>query len=229
MDTPIALRGIELELGAGTSTVNAPGRLNCDLYPGPNIDVAFDLMKPWPFRDNSIRGIHANHVLEHLPDPDFFMQEAWRVLVEPGLLSPNLFLRLPYGPSEQGIGDITHIKMFSPTSFACWWPNYIKTSQNLQYQVQNAKFALFMVGMHINPKLRWMAKPIIRFVALRAIPFLWNGWIEMVVQMGVLKSERHLAAWDKRPESKAIPMVNLMWEDEYYNRPVRIPRRYIAF
>jgi Methyltransferase domain len=219
----------DLELGAGSKQIRLPNRLNCDLYPGPNIDVVFDLMKPWPFKDNSIRQIHANHVIEHLPDPAPFMREAWRVLEEPDILAPNLFMRMPYGPSEQGIGDVTHLRMFSTTSFACFWPNWIESSHNLQYQGRRDGFALFFVGLHINPQLRMLAKPIIRRWGLKLLPFLWGGFVEMVIQMGVIKSEHHLEAWKKRPESNIVPVTRLLWEDEYYKRPITIPRRYVAF
>jgi hypothetical protein len=123
----------ELEVGAGSKQTRIPGRLNCDLYPGPNIDMVFDLTKQWPMKDGSVKAIHANHVLEHLRDPEPFFDEAWRVTAEPTILGPTMFLRLPYGPSEQGIGDVTHVKMFGPTSFACFWPDWIESSHNLQY------------------------------------------------------------------------------------------------
>lgn len=220
---------MELELGAGLRAQRREGRLNCDMLPGPNIDCVFDLMKPWPFDDNSIDAIHANHVIEHLPDIYFFMQEVHRVTKEPVIPRSTLFLRLPYGPSEAGVGDLTHVTQLTTTSFACFWPGYTEVSNNPQHIEKSTAFAIDWVGLRVNPNLRHWCKPLIRKIGLRIIPYLWNGFVEMTVQAQVLKTpERH--AWYKRqPNYHIIPVSYIMWEDEYKGLDPLPERRYIAF
>jgi ubiquinone/menaquinone biosynthesis C-methylase UbiE len=51
---------------------------------GKHIEVQIaDLAQKLPYEDNSIDLIHANQVIEHVPDVDLFASEIWRVL-KPG-------------------------------------------------------------------------------------------------------------------------------------------------
>ena len=47
-----------LNVGAGTAPKGL-GKINADLYPGPNIDLVFDATKPWPLQDQSIGVIQS--------------------------------------------------------------------------------------------------------------------------------------------------------------------------
>jgi hypothetical protein len=201
-----------LEIGAGNTTPKRDGWINADRHPGPNIDVVFDASQPWPFKPNSVSEVHANHVLEHLHDPNVFMREAYRVIAPSRLTS--LYLRVPYGPSEAGFGDITHVRYFTPTAFICWHPNYNELSRNRQYNVQEVPFELHGVYRRIDPRLRWLVKPVIREVGLKIIPFLWGGYCELIVGMRPVKDGAY-------NPSMATPCADVICKHEYEGRELK--------
>ena len=201
----------KLEIGAG-STAKREGWINADFYPGPNIDAVFDACGPWPFDDNSIGSVSANHVLEHLNDPFAFFAEAWRVLAPTRLQTPNLFIRVPYGPSEGGLGDITHIKHFVPTSFACVQQGYGDHIKNPQYRNKAAPFEVLQIYKRIHPDLAWMMKPLVRKASLKILPYMWGGYCELIVGLRPLKNGETVQ------DPGTIPVVNMMYRHEYEGR-----------
>ena len=80
----IAEGAIVANIGSG-NTILAPGIVNVDFLPYPNVDVvasADDL----PFLDDSVDGLVSISVLEHLRDPDSALAEMLRVLKPGGVL-----------------------------------------------------------------------------------------------------------------------------------------------
>ena len=82
--------GAPLLLNLGSGTYNAPGWVNVDLWGlhrswGVDPDVIWDLRRPLPLPDGSVRGVFLEHVLEHLPAPVGLAaaDQAFRLL-EPG-------------------------------------------------------------------------------------------------------------------------------------------------
>lgn len=201
-----------LNVGCGGSN-REPGKINADLYPGPNVDVVFDATKPWPFADGSIGAIQANHVFEHLPEPWNFMREAWRVLVPSPMA--NLYLRLPYGPSEGGVGDVTHLRYYTATSFACFQQGYIQHSRNPQYGDWATPFEVTGVYRRIDRNLRWLCKPVVRRWGVPALHYLWNGYCELIVGMRPMKRGESL------PNPGVIPYVDVIYEHDYQGRDLK--------
>ena len=205
-----------LNVGAGLMP-RKPNQINADLYPGENIDVVFDLCKaPWPFDDNSIGAVRAIHVLEHLPDPLTFFKEAWRVLAPSD--GCNLQLRLPYGASGDAISDITHLKSWLPGSFGCFQPGYNRAVFNRQYDDWPAPFSVMSIYQRINPQLRWLAKPVIRYVGLQLLEFLWGGYVEMIVGMRALKTKDDVTRWTIRYQPNCVPVAHCMYQHDYEGR-----------
>ncbi len=82
--------GSPLLLNLGSGTYNAPGWVNVDLWGlhrawGVDPDVIWDLRRPLPLPDGSVRAVFLEHVLEHLPAPVGLaaLDQAHR-LMEPG-------------------------------------------------------------------------------------------------------------------------------------------------
>jgi SAM-dependent methyltransferase len=209
-----------LELGAGVHVEKRPGWINADLYPGPNIHVVMNATDPWPFDDNSLGMVNCSHVIEHLPNLDTFMNEAWRVLDEPPgqLRISNLHLRLPHGPSEDGFGDITHVRHYTVTSWNAFSPHNLDSSHNPQHQDRRL-WSVYGVGRRINRNLNWLCKPVIKQLGRKIIPFLWGGFTEMIVDMSPIKSPERLAWWQTQPESRQISVYSWMYDFEYYGKP----------
>lgn len=70
----------------------------------PTADHQFDVTDPWPLQDNSVRGLIARHVLEHVAVDDYahVFREAARVLTSDGWFE----VRVPLGADFET--DPTH-------------------------------------------------------------------------------------------------------------------------
>jgi len=204
-----------LNVGAGMSPRTA-GQINADLYPGPNVDVVFDASKKWPLSDNSIGVVTGTHMLEHLADPWTFFAEAWRVLAPSK--ECNLQLRLPYGPSGAGFGDLTHLRQWLPGSFCCFQPGYSESILNPQHNGWKYPFSVMSVYLRVEPALRWLLKPVIRWIGLPLTGFLWGGFIEMVVGMRALKTDVDVLRWKMENRANVVPVAYCMYEHEYQGR-----------
>ena len=67
-----------------------------------------------PFRDNSLDGIIASHVIEHLNDPLQFIEECFRVLKKEGYFE----IRCPNFLSVNAKKDPAHKHVFNPLGLA---------------------------------------------------------------------------------------------------------------
>jgi len=97
-----------LNLGCGNKILTDAINIDVTRYKG--VDEVVDLRQyPWPWEDNSIDGIHASHVIEHLEDPVKFINECHRILKVGG------FLRfcLPHSSSVTNVGCFGHYRTFS--------------------------------------------------------------------------------------------------------------------
>ncbi len=197
-----------------------PNQINSDIYPGSNVDVIFDACKPWPFDDNSIGKVRSHHALEHLYDPQNFFKEAYRVLA-PSDEQFNLSLRLPYGASNDAIGDITHLRQWVPSSFCCFQPGYGASVYNQQHKDWAAPFAVVSVYQRINPGLRLLLKPLIRKIGVPLLDFLWGGYQEMIVGMKALKQPNEAVKWQVRNRANAVPIAHCIYQHEYEGRELR--------
>jgi len=66
---------IKLNLGAGERPRRGSGWVNIDLTPGA--DLQLDLREPFPFPNESVTEIYAEHFLEHLSLPNLDDSAAW--------------------------------------------------------------------------------------------------------------------------------------------------------
>ena len=193
-----------------------PNQINSDIYPGENIDVIFDACKKWPFADNSIALVRSSHVLEHLLDPWNFFREAFRVLAPSD--QPNLQLRLPYGASGDGIGDLTHVRQWIPGSFCCFQPGYGASVYNMQHDSWDAPFSVMSIYQRVNPELRWLLKPVIRRWGVPLLRFLWGGYQELIVGMRALKKPDEIIKWKILYRANSVPVAHVIYQHEYEGR-----------
>ena len=100
---------VKLNIGCGKKHLD--DYVNVDII--PTADVVCDLTKPWPFGDECADEILANHIIEHLPDGVFFLNECWRVLKPGG----TLHLETPNPTCEWYWCDPTHIRGYAPGMF----------------------------------------------------------------------------------------------------------------
>lgn len=207
----------ELEVGCGNQAKREPHILNCDLYPNPNVDVAFDLQKEWPFPDNSFLRVRGFHVLEHLANPQAFFAEAWRVLKPGGIVR----LQLPYGPSNDGLTDITHVHYWLPGTFAFLQPDYHLCSGNAQHDAWRFPFAIDYIACRINKDLRWLVKGPWKSWGLKALWHLWGGHLEMSVGLHTLKTPEAIAEFHQYNASNMVPVGQIIAKHELEGRELR--------
>src|SRR5260370_8558403 len=66
-----------LDLGCGAS--KRQGAIGVDRYPLRGVDLVCDLNRPLPFSDDTIDGVFASHVFEHMESFLQLMEELWRI------------------------------------------------------------------------------------------------------------------------------------------------------
>ena len=99
----------KLNVGCGKDILI--GFTNLDLVKAEGVDVVHNLNKfPYPFKNNQFNEIIAKHIIEHLDEPEKFMEELWRIS-EPG---GKIYIRTPhYSCGSLSWGDLTHKRTFS--------------------------------------------------------------------------------------------------------------------
>jgi SAM-dependent methyltransferase len=101
---------VKLNLGSSDATLR--GFINVDIVPGPGIEVA-DLTKTWPWPESSVDYVRASHIIEHLPDKIFTMNELWRVLKPCGRAD----IAVPTTDGPGAFQDPTHVSFWNRRSF----------------------------------------------------------------------------------------------------------------
>lgn len=107
----------KLNLGCGDSRYE--GFLNLDISDEFSPDIICDLKKGLPFKDDSIDEIRASHVIEHLPDTIFIMNEIWRVCKNNAIVN----IEVPHQASMMAFADPTHKRVFNEESFKYFCSN----------------------------------------------------------------------------------------------------------
>lgn len=201
-----------LQLGAGASGRPGPGYINCDMFPGPNIDCVFDAMKPWPFADDSVHGIYASHMLEHLPDAMFFFREAYRVLEDRCLMR----LRMPYGGHRSAWHDPTHLRPWYPESFAFLQPGYNEAVHNPQHNAWDAPFIVEHVGQRVGKQwARWLRWRMVKRYLLPVLDRIPDAVEELWVALFPVKQEGAQAYWRQERPANLVPTSFLMYQHEW--------------
>jgi SAM-dependent methyltransferase len=108
-----------VDLGCGSRKM--AGTFGMDIVPVPGVDIVADMSRGLPFRDNSLDGLYAYHVLEHLDDFPAAVGEIWRVLRHGG----RAFVKAPHACSTfMTWKDPTHKRGLSIATFAYFDDSY---------------------------------------------------------------------------------------------------------
>ena len=122
-------------LNLGSDAVPLDGFLNVDIVAAASDNTA-DLQERWPWPDNSVDYVHAPHVIEHLPDPVFTVNELWRILKAGGVA--NIVVATTDGPALWT--RPTHVSFWNRTSFVfCESGSYWRNTLGASYGIR-AKF-----------------------------------------------------------------------------------------
>lgn len=97
-----------MKLNIGCGARQYEGYTNLDIC--EPADIIHDLNNfPYPFKDNSIEFIRAEHVLEHLKDPELFFKEIHRILEKGG----RIHIKVPHHSAEGAYSTIGHRSFFN--------------------------------------------------------------------------------------------------------------------
>ena len=108
-----------VDLGCGGRKMK--GTYGMDIVPVPGVDIVADMSRGLPFADDSLDGIFAYHVLEHLDDFPAAMGEIWRVLKHGG----KAYVKVPHASSPfMTWKDPTHKRGLSIATFAYFDDTY---------------------------------------------------------------------------------------------------------
>lgn len=103
------------KLDLGTGNKKPKGFITLDIRKETKPDIVCDLEKDKiPFDDNSVDFIRASHILEHIRNFFYMMNECYRILTPKGLME----VTVPYYSSFLAIQDPTHIRLFHERSFS---------------------------------------------------------------------------------------------------------------
>jgi len=103
--------------------------VNVDIKAGRG-DMVVDLSKfPWPWEDNSVDGIHASHIMEHIKDQRAFVDECKRIL------KPGGFLRIvgPHASCVTSVGCLEHYRTYSYNAFKDYIKGFKTVEQDLRW------------------------------------------------------------------------------------------------
>jgi|SRR5882757_127128 len=95
---------IRLDLGCGRT--KREGFTGVDRRAFPGVDIVADLMKKWPWKDNTVDEIHMSHALEHFTGMQriHIFNEMYRVLK----VGSKAYIIVPSWSSGRAYGDPTH-------------------------------------------------------------------------------------------------------------------------
>jgi len=95
------------KLNFGCGQFRKEGYINIDFNPATEPDILHDLEKfPYPFEDESIDLVEADHVLEHFHNPLWAMKEVWRILKPGG----RIIIKVPH--FSRGFSHADHKRGF---------------------------------------------------------------------------------------------------------------------
>jgi len=107
---------IKLNLGSGPLVQD--GWVNVDIIDYPGVMVVDLDTGPWPWDDNTVEGIAAKDIFEHIADPVLFITECHRVLAPGGRLG----IQTTWWRSETAYTDPTHKRFCTAHTFDYWIP-----------------------------------------------------------------------------------------------------------
>lgn len=113
---------MRVNLGSGNNKME--GYTNVDKFASANPDVVHDLsVYPWPFEDNSVEEVYANHAMEHLPDLCNVMKEIYRCCKN----GARVVINVPHPAHDDFLSDPTHVTRILPQTMTLF------SKKNCQY------------------------------------------------------------------------------------------------
>lgn len=180
---------MKLNIGAGAERF--PGFKNVDFDERENPDYNFNVEKDvWPFEDNSVEEIIANHVLEHLGDGFMHcMQEMYRVLKH----GSSIHIRVPHHRHNSYYADPTHKRTIMAETFRMMGKKHNKSARENKWRtsrladVYDIDFEVVHEEMIPDEKFRNQFQNVPKEEAEMYVLQHWNIVSELAVTLVVVK------------------------------------------
>lgn len=130
---------MNINLGCGES--KQLGFVGIDKREGKNVDIVADLEKGIPLEDDQVDLVVASHILEHLHDTMYIMDEIWRVCKH----DAQVAISVPHYRSIGAWLDPTHVRAFTEHTFDYWDPT------KPLYEIYKPKSIFFIEDMNWTP------------------------------------------------------------------------------
>jgi SAM-dependent methyltransferase len=160
-----------VDLGCGTRKMK--GSLGMDIVPVAGVDIVANMAYGLPFKDNSLDGVFAYHVLEHLDDFLGIMGEIWRVCRD----GARVQVKVPHASSPFMLWkDPTHKRGLTIATFAYFDDTYFDGIAFAYYsparfRIEKAKLNFTLTDRQVDPAItraRRLLNPIFDAVANRS-------------------------------------------------------------
>ena len=160
-----------VDLGCGGRKM--AGAIGMDIVPVPGVDVVADMSRGLPFKDNSLDGLIAYHVLEHCDDFLAVMGEIWRVCKD----GAKVQVKVPHAASPFMLWkDPTHRRGLTVATFAYFDDTYFDGIAFAYYsparfRIEKAKLNFTLTDRQVDPAIsraRRVLNPIFDAVANRS-------------------------------------------------------------
>jgi len=145
---------MKLHLGCGNKHLQ--GYVNCDISSEVNPDKVVDLEKsPLPFKDDSVREIIAEHVLEHIQNFIPLMHEFHRISKK----GTKIKIKTPFYSSWGQFNDPTHVRFFTPFTFNYFSKGNYSHEVDVKKDVFKIKKVKLNFGVGSSRKLNFLFNP----------------------------------------------------------------------
>lgn len=133
---------VKLDVGCGFKKRNdTPGWIGIDQDPNSEADISCDIEKGLPFPDSSVDFIYTSHVLEHINDLMYVMDEFWRVLKKDGLVE----IEVPHYQGGNALRHPDHKRLMHGELWFFWDPKVNQADRN-SYGVK----ARFVIAQNVD-------------------------------------------------------------------------------
>lgn len=102
---------IILDIGCGEH--KKPGSFGLDRRKYKGVNLICDFEKGLPCKDNTVDLIYLSHILEHIKDLIFFMEEIYRITKN----GAKILVTVPYYTSKGAFRDPTHFRFVTEDTF----------------------------------------------------------------------------------------------------------------
>jgi len=167
---------IRIDLGCGSR--KQKGYIGVDIKKLDGVDIVCDIEKGLPFKDNTIDGIYANFLFEHINNLIPFIQELYRVCRNGTIIKTSF----PYWASVTQWKDPTHKQVITIETFRYFCDDKWYGSDygiNTDFKVKSIKYN------YLSPFLRrrryFFLFPFRKFLRRHLINIVHSVWIELEV------------------------------------------------